>query len=198
MMIYLKLFFSFFKIGLFSFGGGYAMIPLIQKEIEINGWLSASEFIDIISVSEMTPGPIAINTATFVGYKTAGFLGGLVSTLGVSLPSLILILVVSGFFFRMQSKPANIMIFYGVRPAVTGLITAAAIFVAETAFLKSEAVGAQLMHIISKPLSSIDFGGIIILVLSLVVLVKFKLHPILTIIGAGAAGVVIYYLIPLL
>lgn len=198
MMIYLKLFFSFFKIGLFSFGGGYAMIPLIQKEIEINGWLSASEFIDIISVSEMTPGPIAVNTATFVGYKTAGFLGGLVSTLGVSLPSLILILVVSGFFFRMQSKPANIMIFYGVRPAVTGLITAAAIFVAETAFLKSEAVGAQLMHIISKPLSSIDFGGIIILVLSLVALVKFKLHPILTIIGAGVAGVVIYYLIPLL
>jgi len=197
-MIYLKLFFSFFKIGLFSFGGGYAMIPLIQKEIEINGWLSASEFIDIISVSEMTPGPIAVNTATFVGYKTAGFLGGLVSTLGVSLPSLILILVVSGFFFRMQSKPANIMIFYGVRPAVTGLITAAAIFVAETAFLKSEAVGAQLMHIISKPLSSIDFGGIIILVLSLVALVKFKLHPILTIIGAGVAGVVIYYLIPLL
>ena len=198
MMIYLKLFFSFFKIGLFSFGGGYAMIPLIQKEIEINGWLSASEFIDIISVSEMTPGPIAVNTATFVGYKTAGFLGGLVSTLGVSLPSLILILVVSGFFFRMQSKPANIMIFYGVRPAVTGLITAVAIFVAETAFLKSEAVGAQLMHIISKPLSSIDFGGIIILVLSLVALVKFKLHPILTIIGAGVAGVVIYYLIPLL
>jgi len=197
-MIYLKLFFSFFKIGLFSFGGGYTMIPLIQKEIEINGWLSASEFIDIISVSEMTPGPIAVNTATFVGYKTAGFLGGLVSTLGVSLPSLILILVVSGFFFRMQSKPANIMIFYGVRPAVTGLITAAAIFVAETAFLKSEAVGAQLMHIISKPLSSIDFGGIIILVLSLVALVKFKLHPILTIIGAGVAGVVIYYLIPLL
>jgi chromate transporter len=91
----------------------------------------------------------------------------------------------------MQSKPANIMIFYGVRPAVTGLITTAAIFVAETAFLKSEAAGTQLSQIFSKPLSFIDFGGIIISILTLVALVKFKLHPILTIIGAGATGVVV-------
>lgn len=88
-MIYLKLFLSFVKIGLFSFGGGYAMIPLIQKEIESHGWLTPSQFIDIIAIAEMTPGPIAINSATFVGYNTAGFLGGAVATFGVALPSLV-------------------------------------------------------------------------------------------------------------
>ena len=101
-MIYLRLFFSFFKIGLFSFGGGYAMIPMIQKEIEINGWLAASEFVDIIAIAEMTPGPIAINSATFVGYKTAGFFGGMVATMGVALPSIILVFIVSSFFFKIQ------------------------------------------------------------------------------------------------
>ena len=82
-MIYLKLLFSFIKIGLFSFGGGYAMIPLIQREIEVNGWISSSEFVDIIAIAEMTPGPIAVNSATFVGYKTAGLLGSVVATIEI-------------------------------------------------------------------------------------------------------------------
>ena len=182
-MTYLKLLFSFFKIGLFSFGGGYAMIPLIQKEIEMHGWISPSEFVDIIAIAEMTPGPIAVNSATFVGYKTAGLLGSLVATIGVALPSLILILAVSGFFFRVQKKPVNIMIFYGIRPVITGLIAAAGVFVAETAFFKSS--------------DFFDFGGLAIMVVSLVALVKFKVHPILTIAGAGIAGIAIYYFVPL-
>jgi chromate transporter len=91
-MIYLSLLITFFKIGLFSFGGGYAMIPMIEREIESHGWLSPAEFIDIIAIAEMTPGPIAVNSATFVGFKTAGILGGLFATLGVALPSLLLIL----------------------------------------------------------------------------------------------------------
>ena len=177
-MIYLKLFFSFFKIGLFSFGGGYAMIPMIQKEIEMNGWLAASEFVDIIAIAEMTPGPIAINSATFVGYKTAGFFGGMVATMGVALPSIILVFIVTSFFFKIQKNPVKIMAFYGVRPVVAGLIAAAAVFVAEASF-------------INKTANSIDFKGLAILAASLVALVKFKLHPILVIAGAGITGAVI-------
>lgn len=197
-MIYLELFFSFFKIGLFSFGGGYAMIPLIQKEIEMNGWLKASEFVDIIAIAEMTPGPIAINSATFVGYKAAGLFGSIFATIGVALPSLILILIVSSFFFKIQKKPINIMIFYGVRPVITGLIAAAAVFVAETAIFKKDLSIEVFNYVFDKPASFFDFGGIAILVASLIALIKFKLHPILTITGAGVAGVIIYSFIPLI
>jgi len=102
-MIYLKLLFTFFKIGLFSFGGGYAMIPMIEKEIEANKWLTSDEFVDIIAISEMTPGPISVNSATFVGYKTAGIFGGMFATLGVALPSLILILIISHFFLSLKN-----------------------------------------------------------------------------------------------
>jgi chromate transporter len=194
-MIYLKLLFSFFKIGLFSFGGGYAMIPLIQKEIEMNGWLKASEFVDIIAVAEMTPGPIAVNSATFVGYKVAGLFGSMVATIGVALPSILLILIVSSFFFKIQKKPVNIMVFYGVRPVITGLIAAAAFFVAETAIFKKDLSIEVFNYVFDKPASFFDFGGIVILVASLIALVKLKVHPILTIAGAGVAGVIIYSLI---
>lgn len=137
-MIYIKLLLTFLKIGLFSFGGGYAMIPMIEKEIEGNGWLSASEFFDIVAIAEMTPGPIAVNSATFVGYKTAGFLGGLTATIGVVIPSLVLILIISRFFFKFQKHPLNTAVFYGVRPVIAGLIATAAIFVSETAIFKGK------------------------------------------------------------
>src|SRR5690554_2965445 len=126
MMIYLELLFSFIKIGLFSFGGGYAMIPLIQKEIESNGWLTPAEFGDIIAIAEMTPGPIAVNSATFVGYKTAGFFGGMIATFGVALPSLILVMIISSYFFKFKNHPLNDAVFYGVRPVIAGLIITAA------------------------------------------------------------------------
>ena len=195
-MIYLKLLFSFIKIGLFSFGGGYAMIPLIQKEIEMHGWITPSEFVDIIAIAEMTPGPIAVNSATFVGYKTAGILGSMVATIGVALPSLILILAVSGYFFKLQKKPINIMIFYGVRPAVTGLIAAAGVFVAETSIFKKDISVEAFSYLFNRPADFFDFGGIVILVATLLALVKFKIHPILALAGSGIAGIIIYSLIP--
>lgn len=197
-MIYLELFFSFIKIGLFSFGGGYAMIPLIQKEIELHGWISQAEFVDIIAIAEMTPGPIAVNSATFVGYKTAGLLGSVATTIGVALPSLILILAVSQFFFKIQKKPVNIMMFYGIRPVITGLIAAAAFFVAENAIFKQNVSIQVFNNLFSQPAHVFDFGGIAILAASLVALIKYKIHPILTIAGAGAAGIIIYALFPLL
>lgn len=197
-MIYLKLLFSFIKIGLFSFGGGYAMIPLIQKEIEMHGWISSAEFVDIIAIAEMTPGPIAVNSATFVGYKTAGLLGSILATIGVALPSFILILAVSGYFFKYQNKPITVMVFYGVRPVVTGLIAAAAVFVAKTAIFKNDVSIEAFNYLSNKPESFFDFRGIVILIATLVALIKFKIHPILAIAGAGIAGIIIYSLIPLL
>lgn len=197
MMIYLELLFSFIKIGLFSFGGGYAMIPLIQKEIEMHGWLSPPEFIDIIAIAEMTPGPIAVNSATFVGFRTAGLFGSMVATTGVALPSVVLILAISGFFYKVQKHPVNIMVFYGVRPVIIGLIASAAVFVAKTAIFKNDMLMEDFTALFSKPADFINFGGIIILIASLVALVKFKIHPMAIIAGAGAAGFVLYSVIPL-
>jgi chromate transporter len=196
-MIFLKLFISFFKIGLFSFGGGYAMIPLIQSELEANNWLSSSEFVDIIAIAEMTPGPIAVNSATFVGYKAAGFWGGIIATFGVALPSLLLILIISNIFFKFQKHPLNTMIFYGIRPVVAGLILSAAIVVAKTAFFNDAAVptGSFGSTLLSNPFSIINFEGAVIFVISLIALIKFKINPILVLLGSGGIGVLFYYFI---
>lgn len=195
-MIYLSLFITFFKIGLFSFGGGYAMIPMIEKEIESHGWLTPAEFIDIIAIAEMTPGPIAVNSATFVGFKSAGVLGGLFATLGVALPSLILILLISQFFFKYSNHPIKDSIFYGVRPVIAGLIFSASIFVAKTTLLKQSIIDNSFSKFISNPLKLINPGGVLILAISLFALIKLKFHPILTIIISGVLGILLYYILP--
>lgn len=181
------------KIGAFSFGGGYAMIPLIQKEIAANGWLTASEFVDIIAIAEMTPGPIAVNSATFVGYKTAGFWGGMAATIGVATPSLILILIVSKFFFKFKNHPLNNAIFYGVRPVIAALITTAAVFVAETAIFKQEISGEVFHNMFQHPLQVINIGSVFIFGLIMLLLTKFKLNPILAILLSGGMGVVVFH-----
>ena len=188
MMPYIKLVTTFFKIGAFSFGGGYAMIPLIQKEIEKHGWMTAAEFIDIIAIAEMTPGPIAVNAATFVGYKTAGLWGGIIATIGVAMPSLLLILLVSQFFFKYQNHPVNQMVFYGIRPVIVGLIGTAAITIGETAFVNSGVEIKQFSNLVQY----INFGSIIIFALAFLAMVKFKLHPILTIALSAIAGIIIF------
>ena len=121
-MVYLQLILSFFKIGLFSFGGGYAMIPLVQKEIESHNWLTAQEFIDIIAVAESTPGPVAVNTATFVGFKVAGFWGSVVSTVSVALPSFIIVLLIANAVKKFSEHPVMKGMLYGIRPVVISLI----------------------------------------------------------------------------
>jgi chromate transporter len=191
-MIYIKLLLAFFKIGLFSFGGGYAMIPLIQKEIESYGWLTSSQFVDIIAIAEMTPGPIAVNSATFVGYKTAGFMGGLAATTGVALPSLIIALLVSKFFFKFQNHPLKNTIFYGIRPVIAALIMTAAIYVAETCIFTQKFSLEFFKILVSDPLKAINIPSIIILVASFIAIIKYKIHPILVIIGSGAVGVIVF------
>ncbi|NLW40586.1 MAG: chromate transporter [Tissierellia bacterium] len=169
----IKLFLSFFKIGLFSFGGGYAMLPLIKKEIiEVHGWLTNAEFIDIIAISEMTPGPIAINSATFLGYRISGILGSVVSTIAVVLPSFIIMSLIFHFVNKFKDSPYSDWFFRGIRPIVLGLIASAAVSVAMDAFVDIKSV---------------------LITLGIFYIVTFKrLNPIIAIIIAGITGVIFY------
>lgn len=173
MGLLLDLFVSFFKIGAFSFGGGYAMLPLIEDEIiKVNGWLSTSEFVDILAIAEMTPGPIAINSATFLGYKVASIPGAIVATIAVVLPSFIVMSLIFHFITKFKNSPYVDWIFTGIRPIVLGLIASAAITVGKNAF--------------------IDFKSILI-ALGLFYAVSFKkLNPIVGIILSGILGVILY------
>ncbi|MBP3689014.1 MAG: chromate transporter [Bacteroidaceae bacterium] len=136
-MIFLQLFITFFQIGLFGFGGGYAMLSMIQSDVVYNHhWLTAGQFTDIVAVSQMTPGPIGINSATYVGYTAvvnagyptwAGILGSCMATMSVILPSLILMIIISRFLMRYHSHPVVRDVFQGLRPAVVGLLAAAAL-----------------------------------------------------------------------
>ena len=127
-MIYLQLFLSYLKIGFFGFGGGYAMLSLIQNEIvEQRGWLTASQFADIVAVSQITPGPIAINSATYIGYTVAGIGGSVVATFAVCLPSLTLMLLLTRFFLRHRENRFVQSVVKSVSPVVVGMIASAAL-----------------------------------------------------------------------
>lgn len=128
-MIYLQLFYTFFKIGLFGFGGGYAMLSMIQGEVVTRyDWVSTQEFTDIVAISQSTPGPIGINAATYVGFTATGSIwGSVIATFAVVLPSFILMLTISKFFLKYQKHPAVEAVFSGLRPAVVGLLASAAL-----------------------------------------------------------------------
>ena len=137
----LNLFLAFFKIGLFSFGGGYAMLPFIQEQtIEVHKWLTNSEFLDILGVAQVTPGPVSINTATFVGYKIAGISGALTATLAVVLPSFIIVLTISFFFHKFKESKIIEDVFKGLRPIVLGLVASAAVGIGKEVFVDYKAV----------------------------------------------------------
>ncbi len=189
-MVYLELFISFFKIGLFSFGGGYGMIPLIQREIETYQWITTQDYIHIISISEMTPGPIAVNTATFVGYKTAGVLGGFIATFGVVLPSLILVLIASHFLNKFKDHPLLKSLIWGIKPVVVALIIGATIFVARNTLFKD--VDSFKDFFSFKIFQDINITGVGILILSLI-LFRLKLHPILIIVISAALGITLHF-----
>ncbi|WZL74133.1 chromate transporter [Clostridiaceae bacterium 35-E11] len=173
MKIIADIFFTFMKIGAFSFGGGLAMLPLIEKEIvHQHGWITAQEFVDIIAIAQMTPGPIAINSSTFVGYKVKAFGGALAGSMGVVIISFTLITVLAKYFLKIKDTQGTKAVFKGIRPAVLGLILSAAISVGQTAF--------------------IDGKSMMIAVLVFLGLTKLKLHPILGIVLAGVMGMLFY------
>lgn len=182
-MVYLQLFYTFFKIGLFGFGGGYAMLSMIQGEVVTRyGWLTAQEFTDIVAISQMTPGPIGINCATYVGFTSTGSVwGSALATFSVMLPSFILMLTISRFFLKYQKHPVVEAIFSGLRPAVVGLLASAALVL-----MTKENFSSPTEDTYSFVVSCIIF------LVAFVGTRKYKLSPIGMIIGCGAAGLILY------
>lgn len=172
-MIYLKLFLVFAKIGLFGFGGGMAMLPMIYQGAESFGLMSADEFSNLVAISQVTPGPIAVNAATYVGFNCAGYLGAFMATLGVALPSFILVTIVCYFISKFKDSKIVEGAFSGIRPVTAGLIGAAVIFMGQSVV----STGNMVAYLIS-------FGTIILAG-------KFKMNPIMVIIIAGIIGAVL-------
>ena len=178
-MIYLELFLIFFKIGAFTFGGGYAMLPLIQQEVLSHNWMDLEQLVNFVAVSESTPGPLAVNLASFVGAETGGLLGAGCATIGVVLPSFLIILLVAKFYqaFRTNTLVKGCM--NGLRPTVVGMIGASLLSVAGSAFSLS--------------------AGVVPLALAMVLLAVIlfahwkKVHPILLIVGSAVVGIAAGY-----
>ncbi len=173
-MIFWQLFYTFFKIGLFCFGGGYAMLSFIQTEVVTRyAWMSQGEFADIVAVSQMTPGPVGINTATYVGFTTAGFWGAFTATAALCLPSVILMLVISKYLLKYRHHPAVEAVFLVIRPAVVGLIASAVLLLA-------------------TPENFPDYKSYVIFGASFVAAYFFKIHPIVLILLGGVCGLLVY------
>jgi len=187
-VIYLQLFWSFFQIGLFSFGGGLAALPLIQNQVvDIHGWLTLSEFADLISISEMTPGPIAINSATFVGTQIAGLRGALIATFGSILPACLIVSLLAWLYVRYKEVTVIKGVLAGLRPTVMALILSAGLSILALSFLGQDRFTGNLM--------SLDFIAVIIFIAGLILLRKLKIQPIMILLGSGIIGGACYILI---
>jgi chromate transporter len=187
-MIYLQIFWSFFQIGLFSIGGGYAALPLIEHQVlEIHKWLTLGEFADLLTISQMTPGPIALNASTFVGTKVAGLPGAIIATVGCVTPSCIIVITLAYFYFKYKNLSTIQGILKGLRPAVVSLIASAGLSILLLAVFKTEGVTLTTIK-----LSDINFISIAMVAAGVVVLRKFKMDPIKVMIAAGIVGIFIY------
>lgn len=188
-MIFLELFLTFLKIGAFTFGGGYAMLPLIKEAVLENGWIAEEELINFIAVSESTPGPFAINIATYVGSTMGGFFGAVCATLGVVLPSFVIILIVAKCYEKFKENRFVKGAMSGLKPAVVGLIGAALFSLFLTVFFPAglSAVNPADPH----------FWISVALFLAALLLAFRKVHPIVIILGAAAVGIAVGYLVPI-
>lgn len=173
----IKLFISFFKIGSFTFGGGYAMLPLIEKElVEKRGWITEDELMEMFVISQMTPGTIAINASTFIGNKKAGKLGGLVASLGIIFPSLIIITLIYNFLGNSFDNPVINSIFLGIRACIIGLIASSTLKICKKSFI-----------------SKISY---IIFIIAFILLLIFNISPISLIIFGALLGATATFLFP--
>ena len=199
-MVFLRLFWVFFKIGLFTIGGGHAMIPLIMQDVVAEGWISESVLIDFIAISESTPGPFAVNIATYTGTTVGeafggfwyGLLGALSATLGVVTPSIIIIIFIVKLFSKAMKKPAVKEVFTGVRSSVAGLLLSVFLGLFLTVILGMESVW-------DKGASFDLIGFVIFAILMAVSFVKVKgksLHPIIIVVLSGVLGLLMYGFIP--
>lgn len=180
-MIYLQLFLSFLQIGMFSFGGGYAAMPLIQGQVvTLHGWLTMSEFTDLITISQMTPGPIAVNSATFVGMKIAGIPGAVVATAGCILPSCIIVTILARLYLKYRNLDLLQGVLKSLRPAVVAMIASAGILILKDAFWGN----GESMSFAGTEWSMVMIFGICVLLLQ-----KKKMNPIWVMVLAGVMKV---------
>ena len=187
-MIYLQLFFEFFKIGLFAVGGGMATLPFLYDMAEKTNWFTSGQLADMIAVSESTPGPIGVNMATYVGFTTAGFWGGLIATLALVTPSVIIIVIISYFLKAFRENKYVDAAFYGLRPASTGLIAAAGMTVVTITLLQMDLFknSGSIMDLFNwKSL----ILAVIIYILSNNIKQTKKLHPVFFIVGSAIIGI---------
>lgn len=173
-----ELFVAFLKTGFVSFGGGYAVIPTIQYEVASHGWLTKGQFEDVVALAGMAPGPIATNAATLVGYESAGIGGAIASTLGMVLPSLIIVVLLSSLFLRFHKSMWVKSSLYGLRPTIAGLIVYAAI---HFGFMDDQ-----------EAFSWMTVSSLIIIAGSILMLLRYRRHPLTVIVAAGVAGIVFY------
>lgn len=189
-MIYLELLWSFMQIGLFSIGGGYAAMPVIQSQVvDLHHWLTLEEFADVITIAEMTPGPIAINSATFVGIQVAGIPGAIVSTLGCVIPSCIIVLTLAFFYYKYKNLRMVQGVLEGLRPAIVALIASAGLSILILSVFGNNGI--------SWAIHQINWVSVVLFGVALFVLRKWKPSPIVVMLGCGVVGMLVYQLTPL-
>ncbi|WMJ76817.1 MULTISPECIES: chromate transporter [unclassified Sedimentibacter] len=190
-MILIEIFWSFFQIGLFAIGGGYAALPLIEYQvIEVHNWLTLSEYADLLTISQMTPGPIALNASTFVGIRTAGIPGAIVATIGCITPSCIIVLTLAYFYFKYKNLSGIQGVLKGLRPAVVSLIGSAGLSILLLAAFKSEGVTLMTMNA-----GDINYISLLLVAIGLFVLRKYGADPIKVMIATGVIGMVVYSIV---
>ncbi len=181
-MIYLQLFLSFIQVGLFSIGGGYAAIPLIESQVVTNhAWLTMSEFTDLVTIAEMTPGPIAVNSATFVGIRIGGILGAVIATFGCILPSLFLVSILAFVYYKYRSADFMQKILKVIRPVVVSLIAAA---------------GIRILMNVAGFGDSMDWKGVTLFAVALVSMKTTKINPILIMVACGVVYLILGIIFP--
>lgn len=187
-MILIQLFWSFFQIGMFSIGGGMAALPLIQNQVvNLNHWMTLTEFTDLITIAEMTPGPIAINAATFVGNRIAGIPGAIIATIGSILPSCIIVSILAWIYFKYRELAVIQGVLSGLRPTIVALIASAGLSILMLAVWGEGGF--------SLNPAFINFTSVIIFAAALFILRKWKVKPIYIMLGSGLIGGVIYLII---
>lgn len=194
-MLLAKLFLAFFKIGLFGFGGGLAIIQLIYDSIKEFANISPEQFANIVAIAQVTPGPVAVNSATYVGYEVGGYLGSALATLGVATPAFIIIALVANAVERYKESVAVKGALEGIRPATVGLIAAAVITIGEAAVMPEHSLGGKFSVLRDMTISvggiHIDVISIVLCGLTILLIQKFKINPMLVLIIIGCVGAVV-------
>lgn len=189
-MVLWNLFLVFFKVGLFTFGGGYAMIPLISQQVVAHGWMDGQDLVNFIAVSESTPGPFAVNIATYVGTQAAGFPGAVCATLGVVLPSFLIILLIAKGYEKFERSKIVAGMMSGLRPAVVGMIGSAVVSIGLQVFFPSGWKGIRTIATMSSSAFLVTLG---IFLLAIILIFVKKVGPIKIIVLSAALGIAAGY-----